>query len=49
MINKVSGKNPPGKKPPVNVRGRVSVRLGIGLGLGSGGFFPGEFFSRTDK
>ena len=34
----MSGKNPPGKKPP---RGRVRVRLGIGLGLESGGFFPG--------
>ena len=34
----------PGKKPPVRVRGRVKVRLGIGLGLVWGAFFRGSFF-----
>ena len=49
MFRTVSGKNTPGKKPPVRVKGRVRVRLGIGLGLesGGGGFFPGGFFPRT--
>ena len=47
MVTTVSGKNPPGKKPPWGVRGRVRVRLRIGLGLGSGVFFPGGFFPRT--
>ena len=40
----VSGKNPPRKNPPEEVRGRVSVTLGIRLGLSSGGGFRGDFF-----
>ena len=38
-------KKSPRKKPPVRVRGRVKVRLGIGLGLESGGLFFGGVFS----
>ena len=47
ICNLVSGKNPPGTKPPVRGQGRVRVRLRIGLGLESEGFFPGGFFPRT--
>ena len=39
----VSGKNPPRKNPPEEVRGRVSVTLGIRLGLSSGGVSGGIF------
>ena len=45
LYGMVSGKNPPGKKPPVRVRARVRVRLGIRLGLESGGLFSGGIFS----
>ena len=48
MFRTVSGKNPPEKRPPWGVKGRVRVWLGIGLGLECGrDFFPGRFFPRT--
>ena len=37
-------KIPPEKSPPVRVKGKVRVRLGIRLDLESGGFFPGGDF-----
>ena len=40
----MSGKTPPEKSPPLGVRGRVRVRVGIRLGLGSGRLFSGRDF-----
>ena len=46
LSDSVSGKNPPGKKPPREESG-VGSRLGIGLGLESGGIFSGGIFPRA--